>query len=132
MELTQTFTSPLPALGFGGVIDTSEWSSFLDAVSGELAGSPVAIEVASPGQPRVVMARGVLHSLLYDARGDVIEVAVQIPAPGRISVLRHVISGPMGVASDSTKGILPSLLVMEDSNGEVTRLRLLPSPAFGG
>ena len=130
--MSQTFTRPLPALGVGGVIATTEWSAFLDAVSAELAGSPVALEVASPGQPRAVLARGVLHSLLYDPRADVIEVAVQTPTPGRISVLRHLISRPVGVASDSTHGLLPSLVLVEDGDGEVTRVRLLPSPAFGG
>ena len=70
--------------------------------------------------------------LLYDARGDVIEVGVRIPTPSRISVLRHLISRPIGVASDSAKGLLPSLVLIEDGDGELTRVRFLPSPAFGG
>jgi hypothetical protein len=128
--MLQTFTSPLPALGVGGVLAPDDWSSFLDAVSGELAGSPVVVDVTAPGDARGVIARGVLQALLYD--GDVIEVAVRMPTPGRISVLRHLISRPTGVASDSAKGLLPSLVLVEDGDGALTRVRFLPSPAFGG
>ncbi len=130
--MLQTFTSPLPALGFGGIVAASEWSAFLDAVSAELAGSPVIVDVESPECARAVVARGVLHAVLYDQRGDVVEVAIQTPTPARISVLRHLITCPVGVASDAARGLLPSLLVIEGDDGVVTRVRLLPSPAFGG
>jgi hypothetical protein len=128
--MLQIFTSPLPALGVGGVLAPDDWSSFLDAASWELAGSPVVVDVTSPGNARGVIARGVLQALLYD--GDVIEVAVRMPTPGRISVLRHLISRPTGVACDSAKGLLPSLVLIEDGDGALTRVRFLPSPAFGG
>ena len=128
--MLQIFTSPLPALGVGGVLAPDDWSSFLDAVSGELAGSPVVVDVTTRDDARGVIARGVLQALLYD--GDVIEVAVRVPTPGRISVLRHLISRPTGVASDSTKGLLPSLVLIEDGDAALTRVRFLPSPAFGG
>jgi len=130
--MLQIFSSPLPALGVGGVLAPDDWSTFLDAVSWELAGSPVVVDVTSPGDARAVIARGMLQALLYDARGDVIEVGVRIPTPSRISVLRHLISRPTGVASDSAKGLLPSLVLIEDGDGELTRVRFLPSPAFGG
>src|SRR4051794_32506523 len=84
-RMLQIFTSPLPALGVGGVLPAEDWSTFLDAVSWELAGSPVIVDVTSRDDARAVVARGVLHALMYDARGDVIEVAVRIPTPGRIS-----------------------------------------------
>ena len=45
--------------------------------------------------------------------------------------MRHLISRPTGVASDSAKGLLPSLVLIEDGDGDMTRVRLLPSPAFG-
>jgi hypothetical protein len=131
-RMLQIFTRPLPALGVGGVLAPEEWSTFLDAVSAELAGSPVVVDVALRGTPRTVVVRGVLHALVYDPRGDVLEVAVQTPTPNRISVLRHLISHPTGVATDCAKGLLPSLVVVEDANGDVTRVRLLPSPAFSG
>ena len=130
--MLQIFSSPLPALGVGGVLAPDDWSTFLDAVAWELAGSPVVVDVTSPGDARAVIARGVLQALLYDARGDVIEVGVRIPTPSRISVLRHLISRPIGVASDSAKGLLPSLVLIEDGDGALTRVRFLPSPAFGG
>jgi hypothetical protein len=130
--MLQIFTSPLPALGVGGVLPAEDWSTFLDAVSWELAGSPVIVDVTSRDDARAVVARGVLHALMYDARGDVIEVAVRIPTPGRISVVRRLISRPTGVASDAAKGVLPSLVLIEDGDGVLTRVRLLPSPAFSG
>jgi len=74
----------------------------------------------------------VLQTLLYDARGHVIEVGIRTPTPSRISILRHLISRPAGVASDSAKGLLPSLVLIEDGDGTLTRVRFLPSPAFGG
>ena len=130
--MLQIFTSPLPALGVGGVLAADDWSTFLDAVSWELAGSPVIVDVTSRDDARAVVARGVLHALLYDERSDVIEVAVRIPTPSRISILRHLISRPTGIASDSAKGLLPSLVLIEDGDGALTRVRLLPSPAFSG
>jgi|1186.fasta_scaffold125940_1 hypothetical protein len=128
--MLQIFTSPLPALGVGGVLARDDWSLFLDAVSGELAGSPVVVDLTARGDVRGVIARGVLQAMRYD--GDVIEVAVRMPTPGRISVLRHLISHPTGVASDSAKGLLPSLVLIEDGDGALTRVRFLTSPVFGG
>src|SRR6476659_6881126 len=84
--MLQIFTSPLPALGVGGILAPDDWPAFLDAVSGELAGSPVIVDVTSSNRPRAVVARGVLQVLLYDPRSDVIEVAVRTPTPDRISV----------------------------------------------
>jgi hypothetical protein len=130
--MLQIFTSPLPALGVGGIRAPDDWAAFLDAVSGELAGSPVIVDVTSSDRPRAVVARGVLHVLRYDPRSDVIEVAVRTPTPHRISVVRHRVSRPTGVASDSAKGLLPSLVLIEDGDGDMTRVRLLPSPAFSG
>ena len=130
--MLQIFTSPLPALGVGGILAPDDWPAFLDAVSDEMAGSPVIVDVTSTDRPRAVVARGVLQVLLYDPRSDVIEVAVRTPTPHRISVVRHRVSRPTGVASDSAKGLLPSHVLIEDADGDMTRVRLLPSPAFSG
>ena len=127
--MLQIFTSPLPALGVGGVLAQEDWSTFLDAVSWELAGSPVVVDATSRGDTRAVVARGLLHALSYDERGDVIEVAVRVPTPGRISVVRHLISRPSGVASDSAKGAAP------EPGAHRGRRRCAdprPPPAFSG
>ena len=107
------------------------WSTFLEGLSTEVAGVPVVVDVSAQGLNHAVVARGILEAMLYDERGDVVEIAVQVPTPGRPSLLRHHVSEPLSISTDS-EGLRPATIRVEGADGRLTRIRLLPSPAFGG
>ena len=113
------------------VVPAADWRTFLDEVAVEMAGLPVAIEVRRRERMTRMAARGVLHALLYDVRDDVIEIAVQTPTSGRVAVMRHLIARPARVVADAA-GLAPATVVVQGADGDVTRLRILPSPAFSG
>jgi hypothetical protein len=113
------------------VVPAAEWQSFADAGTTELAGLPVVLDVASPGQAARPLARGVLEGLSYDPRGRVIEVAVRIPTPGAAAVLRHLIARPVTV-NTVARGLRPNTVLIWDCDGELTRLRVADPSAFTG
>jgi hypothetical protein len=114
------------------VVSRSDWSALFDGVMAEVEGLPVAVEIRRRGRIARTSAHGVLNALLYDERGDIIEIAVQAPTPGRIAVMRHLITSPVHVTTDAAIGLLPATVMVQDAGGDVTRLRLEPSPAFSG
>jgi hypothetical protein len=107
------------------------WSAFLDEFTTEVAGSPVVVDVSAYGMRHAVVARGILEVMLFDERGDVVEIAVQIPAPGRPSLLRHHVSEPLSISTDA-EGLRPTTLRVEGTDGRITQVQALPSAAFGG
>jgi hypothetical protein len=123
-------------LSHAGVVDRvvsrSEWSAFFDGVMAEVSGLPVAVEICRRGRVARTAAHGVLSALLYDERGDMVEIAVQAPTPGRVAVMRHLITSPVHVTTDAAIGLLPATIMVQDAGGDVTRLRLEPSAAFAG
>jgi hypothetical protein len=114
------------------VVSRSDWSAFFDGVMTEVRDLPVTVEIRRRGRISRTAAHGVLNALLYDERGDVVEIAVQAPTPGRIAVMRHLITNPVHVTTDAAIGLLPATVMVQDAGGDVTRVRLEPSPAFSG
>ena len=125
-------TLPAPPGAVRRIVSPPDWSAFMDELSSELAGAPAVVDVSWHGLPPTQVVRGVVQAFLYDPRADVLEVAVRIPTPGPVSVLRHLVDHPASIVSDAAVGMLPTLVCIEDADGRVTRVRIPPSPAFLG
>ena len=130
--MLQIFAGPLPALGVGGVLAAG---GLVDLPRCRVMGArglarhrrrDLARRCAGRRRPRRAASASVRRTerCRRGRRPDT--------APSRISILRHLVSRPTGIASDSAKGLLPSLVLIEDGDGALTRVRLLPSPAFVG
>jgi hypothetical protein len=105
------------------------WSEYFDALGRELLNAPTSIEVVdSAGQPTVEAIRLALHSLTYDRRDDVFEVAVARGGPHLPSVLRHMVDHPARVAVDNHTMLTPMTIAVDGPDGVRTMIKIEHDP----
>jgi hypothetical protein len=109
------------------------WSEYCDAVSKELLHAPVSIEIiAPPAPPAVEAARLALHTLTYDRRGDVFEVAAAHGGAHLPSVVRHMVDHPARIAVDSHTLLAPMRIAVDGHDGVRTVITIEREPEFTG
>jgi hypothetical protein len=105
------------------------WRLYFDDLSRSLATTRATVEIEGPELGAQVEAEGLLLSgISYDDRDDVLVVGLSPGGPAES--LEHVVSSPQRVGVESTEGILPSIIEIEDASGERTLLRLQSAPAL--
>ncbi len=103
------------------------WSEYLDAVSKELPGAEVSIEIVSaPDEIQVAARRLALLAVGYDYRDDVFEVAAAAPGgPTLPSTLRHFVDHPKRIVTDSWTLLAPMMIAVDGRDGVRTVVRIV-------
>jgi hypothetical protein len=106
-----------------------EWRGYCDRISKALAGQPAELDVVSLALGDRVEARWLpLLGIVYDARSDVVEVALE--------GVGHSISQPREVYAEETpRGLVALEIIAADETHEIVRFReplALPTPRDDG
>lgn len=118
---------------FAREVPRERWVEELEAVASELMDARTVIEIQVPELGAQTEERGLLlRALTYDARDDVIEVAVVRPRPGGEDVLRHMVDHPTRLLVDSREGILPRAIAVDDTAGTRTLVQVVDDTPFSG
>jgi Family of unknown function (DUF5335) len=108
------------------------WSEYLDAVSAELVNAPVSIEVmGDPGPPVLEARRLALHTLSYDDRDDVFELAVSYSDGTHVpGVFHRLVDHPRRIETDSHTLLAPMTIGVDGQDGlrMVVRIDSAPEP----
>jgi hypothetical protein len=116
------------------VADTNElprdsWRTYFDDFSRGLATTQATVEIDGPDLGAQVQAEGmVLSGITYDDRDDVLVIGLSPGGP--TESLEHLVSNPQRIRIESSDGILPSTIEVEDAEGQQTLVRLQPAPAL--
>jgi hypothetical protein len=106
-----------------------DWSAYFDDLSRELTTTRATVEIEGPDLGAQVQAEDLLLSgISYDDRDDVLVVGLSPGGPAES--LEHLVSSPQRIAVESSAGILPSSIEVEDAEGERTLVRLQGAPAL--
>jgi hypothetical protein len=106
-----------------------DWSTYFDDLSRELTTTHATVEIEGPDLGAQVEAEDlVLSGISYDDRDDVLVVGLSPGGPAES--LEHLVSSPQRIAVESSAGILPSSIEVEDAEGERTLVRLQGAPAL--
>ncbi len=95
----------------------AEWRRYCDRISKRIAGRRVELDVASLGLGDRVEARWLpLHGLVFDSRGDVLEIA--------LDGIGHSILAPRKIQVEETeRGLVALEIVAVDDTVETLRFR---------
>jgi hypothetical protein len=116
------------------VADTTElsrdtWRSFFDELSRTLATTRATVEIDAPGLGAQLQAEDlVLAGITYDDRDDILVVALSPGGPAES--LEHFVSGPKRISVETSQGIVPTAIEVEDAEGQVTLVRLDAAPSL--
>jgi Family of unknown function (DUF5335) len=103
------------------------WRAYFDDLSRTLATTRATVEIDAPELGAQVQAEGLLLSgISYDDRDDVL--VVDLSPGGPAQSLEHMVSAPQRIVVESSEGILPSTIEVEDAEGQQTLLRLETAP----
>lgn len=106
-----------------------EWPGFLTAVTREMTGTPVTIEVVSREiGTRVEAAAVPLEMIAYDDRDDAVVITVAA-ADGEEGALRHIVEHPWKMIFDPPSLTGVRTIDIEGPDGDHTLVTLLASPA---
>ncbi len=105
------------------------WRVYFDELSRTLATTRATVEIDAPNLGAQIQAEGlVLSGISYDDRDDVLVVGLSPGGPAES--LEHFVSNPQRILVESSQGILPSTIEVEDAEGQRTLVRLEPAPAL--
>jgi hypothetical protein len=106
------------------------WRDYFDELSRTLATTRATVEIDAPDLGAQIQAEGLLLSgISYDDRDDILVVGLSPGGPAES--IEHFVSGPQRIAiEESSDGILPSTIEVEDAEGQQTLVRLEPAPAL--
>jgi hypothetical protein len=105
------------------------WREYFDDLSRALATTRATVEIEGTDLGAQVQAEGlVLSGISYDDRDDVLVVGLSPGGPAES--LEHLVSSPQQIQVKSTEGILPSVIEVEDADGQRTLVRLQAAPAL--
>jgi hypothetical protein len=98
-------------------LSRAEWRGFCDRISKQIAGGRVELDVASLDLGDRVEARWLpLHGVVFDARGDVLEIA--------LDGIGHSILAPRDIQVEETeRGLVAIEIVTVDGTVETLRFR---------
>ena len=106
------------------------WAEYLDAVSRDMPGTPVSIEVIPDlGGLAAQAADLALQAMTYDQRTDVFEVAVAHAGPRPPRVVRHLVDHPVRIAVDSPWLLAPLTIAVDGDDGVRMVVRIESDPA---
>jgi hypothetical protein len=110
-------------------LSRDDWSAYFDDLSRELTTTHATVEIEGPDLGAQVEAEDlVLNGISYDDRDDVLVVGLSPGGPAES--LEHLVSSPQRIAVESSAGLLPSSIEVEDAEGERTLVRLQGAPAL--
>ncbi len=105
------------------------WRVYFDDLSRGLTTTQATVEIDGPDLGAQVQAEGLLLSgISYDDRDDVLVVGLS--PGGAAESLEHLVSNPQRIRVESSDGLLPSAIEVEDAEGERTLVRLQAAPAL--
>jgi hypothetical protein len=116
------------------VADTDElprerWRTYFDDFSRGLARTQATVEIDGPDLGAQVQAEGLLlNGITYDDRDDVLVIGLSPGGP--TESLEHLVSNPRRILVESSKGVLPATIEVEDAEGRQTLVRLRPALAL--
>lgn len=106
-----------------------DWRVYFDGLSRGLTTTQATVEIEGPDLGAQVQAEGlVLSGISYDDRDDLLVVGLSPGGP--TESLQHLISSPQQIWVESSDGILPSSVEIEDAEGQRTLVRLQAAPAL--
>jgi hypothetical protein len=106
-----------------------DWRVYFDELSRGLTTTQATVEIDGPELGAQVQAEGlVLSGISYDDRDDVLVVGLSPGGPAES--LQHLISNPQRIWVESSEGLLPSTIEIEDAEGQRTLVRLQAAPAL--
>jgi hypothetical protein len=112
--------------------DTSElprdgWRAYFDELSHALTTTQATVEIDGPDLGAQVQAEGlILSGISYDDKDDLLVVGLSPGGPAES--LQHLVSSPQRIRVESSVGILPSSIDVEDAEGERTLVRIQAAP----
>jgi hypothetical protein len=112
-------------------LDPENWADYLDSLTLRSEGLLVTVEVMS-GQlgDQVDVERLPLQAISYDRRDDVLEIAVGGRGVRYPVVLRHFISNPRTVSVEEASELDPEAILVTDTSGVRTLVRLFEAPSL--
>jgi hypothetical protein len=112
-----------------GELPRERWRTYFDDFSRGLATTQAAVEIDGPDLGAQVQSEGLLlNGITYDDRDDVLVIGLSPGGPAES--LEHLVSSPQRIRVESSDGILPSTIEVEDAEGQQTLVRLQPAPAL--
>jgi hypothetical protein len=105
------------------------WRPYFDELSKTLATTRATVEIDAPQLGAQLQADDlVLDGITYDDRDDILVIA--LAEGGADEVLQHFVSEPKRISVETTQGVVPSSIEVEDGEGQVTLVRLDAAPAL--
>jgi hypothetical protein len=105
------------------------WREYFDELSRTLATTRATVEIDGPDLGAQVQAEDlVLSGISYDDRDDILVVGLSPGGP--TESLEHFVSGPQRITVESSEGVLPSAIEVEDAEGLRTLVRLKAAPTL--
>jgi Family of unknown function (DUF5335) len=106
------------------------WRDYFDELSRTLATTRATVEIDGPNLGAQIQSEGLLLSgISYDDRDDIVIVGVSPGGPAES--LEHFVSSPRRITvEESSDGILPSTIEIQDAEGQQTLVRLEAAPAL--
>src|SRR5271169_5988332 len=106
-----------------------EWRSYFDELSRGLATTRATVEIDAPQLGAQLQAEDlVLRGITYDDRDDVLVVALSPGGPAES--LEHFVSGPRRISVETSQGVVPAAIEVEDAEGRLTLVRLAAAPSL--
>jgi Family of unknown function (DUF5335) len=106
-----------------------DWRTYFDELSRTLATTRATVEIDALDLGAQMQAEGlVLRGISYDDRDDILVVGLSPGGPAES--IEHFVSNPQRIMVETTEGILPSTIEVEDGEGRQTLVRLEPAPAL--
>ncbi|HEV2980473.1 MAG TPA: DUF5335 family protein [Solirubrobacteraceae bacterium] len=103
------------------------WRTYFDELSRTLTTTRATVEIDAPDLGAQVQSEGLLLSgISYDDRDDIL--VIDLSPGGPAESLEHIVSSPQRIAVESSQGILPSAIEVEDAEGQKTLVRLEAAP----
>jgi hypothetical protein len=106
-----------------------DWRVYFDDLSRTLTTTRATVEIDGPDLGAQVQAEGlVLGGISYDDRDDVLVIGLSPGGPDES--LEHLVSRPQRIRIESSGGLLPAAIAVEDAEGVQTLVRLQAAPAL--
>jgi hypothetical protein len=108
------------------------WVEYFDSIAGRIEGRLATIEIMSEELgDQTDVERLPLQAVGYDPKDNVLEIAVGGRGTRYPVVLRHFISDPQAISIQQSEPSAPSAILVTDTDGTRTLLKLFEPAALG-